>query len=91
LQSAYKPQISHFCMAKCTIKIHLKTKRVLDSFRECLDESYDEVISRLINVAKNRSAPKLSKKAVKSIECARGRVKAGNFIDEKGVRERLKL
>ncbi len=80
------------CMDICTIKLRPNTKRVLDSFREYRNESYDEVVAKLIGIAKNvKSAPELSREAVESIERARKRIKAGNFITETDAKKRLGL
>jgi len=80
------------CMDICTIKLRPNTKRVLDSFREYRNESYDEVVAKLIGIAKNvRSAPELSLETVESIERARKRIKAGNFITDADAKKRLGL
>jgi len=80
------------CMYICTIKLRSSTKHVLDSFREYRNESYDEVVAKLIGIAKNvRSAPELSRESVESIERARKRIKAGNFITEADAKKRLGL
>jgi hypothetical protein len=54
-----------------------------------LDESYDNVISRLIDVAKSPCAPELGRKAAERIKHARKRIKAGKFMDEKEAKKRL--
>ena len=80
------------CMDICTIKLRPNTKRVLDGFREYRNESYDEVVAKLIGIAKNvKSAPELSREAVESIERARKRIRAGNFITEADAKKRLGL
>ena len=77
-------------MDATTIKIYEATKQELDHFREYKNESYDEVIKKVIYIAKNcKSQPKLSKEAIESIEKARARIKAGKFVTEKEARERL--
>jgi len=73
-----------------TIKIQEDTKLELDHFREYKNESYDEVIKKMVYIAKNvREQPKLSKEAVIAIERARERIKAGNFLTEAEARKRL--
>jgi hypothetical protein len=75
-----------------TIKLNEKTKSELDSFREYKNESYDEVIKKVIYIAKHvRSEPKLSKDTLQQIELARARIKAGNFLTEEEAKKRLGL
>ncbi len=75
-------------MSDTTVKIHLGTKSELNKFREYKNESYDEVINKLIYIAKN---PELSKETIKAIEKARERYKKGIFVNEKEARKRLGL
>ena len=73
-----------------TIKIHKNTKSQLDQFREYKNESYDEVIKKMIYIAKKaRTQPELSKEAAMAIEKARKRIKEGNFISEEEAKRRL--
>ena len=73
-----------------TIKLHQGTKSQLDRFREYKNESYDEVIKKMLYVLKKaKTHPELSKKAVIAIEESRKRIKKGNFLTEKEARERL--
>jgi len=76
-------------MTKCAIRLRPNTKRALNCFRIHLDESYDDVIARLIDVGKNSGGPKLGRCAIEQIKCARKRIKAGNFINEAGAKKRL--
>ena len=77
-------------MSATTIKIHSETKSVLDTFREYKNESYDEVIAKLVYIAKNvKSKPKLSTEAIEAIESARKRIKQGNYITEEDAMRRL--
>ncbi len=79
-------------MNATTIKIHDDTKNGLDSLREYRNESYDEVIQKLIFIAqKFESQPELSKEAVERIEKARERIKNGKFLTEEQARKRLNL
>lgn len=79
-------------MTSTTIKIHNETKGELDIFREYCNESYDEVIKKLIYVAKTaKKKPSLSKEIVLAIEKARERIKKGNFLSEKEAKKRLGL
>ena len=73
-----------------TIKVHEDTKVQLDQFREYKNESYDEVIKKMIYIAKKaKTQPELSKEAVIAIEKARKRIKAGNFLSEEEAKRRL--
>lgn len=75
-----------------TIKVHEETKTELDKFREYKNESYDEVINKVLFIAKNvEKEPNLSRQTIKSIEQARERVKRGKFLNEAEARERLGL
>ena len=77
-------------MNATTIKVHEDTKAQLDQFREYKNESYDEVIKKIIYIAKKaKTQPELSKEAVIAIEKARKRIKAGNFVSEEEARRRL--
>ena len=77
-------------MNATTIKVHEDTKAQLDQFREYRNESYDEVIKKMIYIAKKaKTRPELSKEAVIAIEKARQRIKAGNFLSEEEAKRRL--
>ena len=79
-------------MNATTIKIHENTKHQLDHFREYGNESYDEVIKKVIFIAKTcDKEPELSKETLKSIEKARERIKKGKFLTEEEARKRLGL
>ncbi len=75
-----------------TIKIHSKTKSNLDQYREYKNESYDEVIQKLIYITKTcKTQPELSRETVKSIEKARQRIKKGKFLTQEEAKKRLGL
>ena len=77
-------------MEATTIKIHGETKDQLDTFREYKNESYDEVIKKMIYIAKKvATEPALSKETVLAIEKARERMKSGDFVTEEAARKRL--
>ena len=79
-------------MEATTIKLHRETKSQLDHFREYRNESYDEVIRKMLYIVKSlKKQPKLSVEAVEAIEKARERMKKGNFVTEKEARQRLGL
>ncbi len=73
-----------------TIRVTPKTKREIDLFREYKNESYEEIIHKLVYVAKTAEKnPKLSQKTVREIEAARQRIKKGSFYDETAVKKML--
>lgn len=73
-----------------TIKIHEDTKNQLDRFREYGNESYDEVIKKVIFIAKTcEKEPELSQETIKAIEIARERIKKGRFLTEAEAKKRL--
>lgn len=77
-------------MDTTTIKIHEDTKLQLDKFREYKNESYDELIKKMVYIAKKvKTQPELSKEAVIAIEKARKRIKSGKFLTEEEARKRL--
>ena len=77
-------------MSDTTIKIHLETKTELDQFREYKNESYDEVIRKIVYITKNiKKNPALSKETIDAIDAARKRMKSGNFLTEDQARKRL--
>lgn len=79
-------------MEATTIKIHEDTKFELDNFREYKNESYDEVLKKVLFIAKTcKTEPKLSKETVEAIEQARARIKKGKFLTEAEAKKRLGL
>ncbi len=79
-------------MESTTIKIHEDTKQELDGFREYKNESYDEVIKKVVFVAKTcKTEPELSQETIQAIEKARERIKKGKFLTEAEARKRLGL
>lgn len=79
-------------MSTTTIKIHKETKAEIDQFREYKNESYDEVLKKLIYIVKKiKKEPELSKETLKAIEAARERIKEGHFVTEEEAKKRLGL
>jgi len=79
-------------MEATTIKIYEETKQELDLFREHKNESYDEVIKKVVFIAKTcKTKPKLSQDTIKAIEMARERIRQGHFVTEEEARKRLGL
>lgn len=78
--------------ASTTIKIHEDTKLELDYFREYGNESYDEVIKKVVFIAKTcKTEPELSRETIQAIEKARERIKKGKFLTEAEAKKRLGL
>lgn len=66
-----------------TIKLNPHTKLELDSFRQYKNESYDELVRKLLYLAKTcEKDPKLSQKTIQEIKEARERIKKGEFYTE---------
>ncbi len=79
-------------MNATTIKIHKDTKAEIDQFREYKNESYDEVLRKLIYIVKSiKKDPELSKEAIQAIEDARKRMDKGHFYTEKEAKKILGL
>ncbi|MFH0875342.1 MAG: hypothetical protein V1859_05365 [archaeon] len=79
-------------MSDTTIRINDETKYDLDTFREYKNESYDEVIKKVLYIAKKaKTEPKLSKEAIMQIEKARERIRSGNFLTADEAKKRLGL
>jgi hypothetical protein len=77
-------------MSATTIKIHENTKHDLDQFREYKNESYDEVIKKVVYIANTcKTEPELSKETIEAIEKARSRIKSGKFLTEEEAKKRL--
>lgn len=77
-------------MTATTVKIQPETKKHLDRFREYKNESYDEVISKLLFIAEqSRTDPDLSRETIEAIEKARERMKRGRFVTEAQAAKRL--
>ena len=75
-----------------TIRVNPRTKEELDQFRQYKNESYDELVRKLIYLARlSEKEPKLSQKAIKEIKEARERVKKGEFYTEAEAKKILGL
>lgn len=78
-------------MSDTTIKVHLETKEALDGFREYKNESYDELIRKMVYIARNiKKNPELSKETIDAIDAARKRMKT-DYLTEDQARKRLGL
>ena len=73
-----------------TIRLNNETKQELDKFKQYKNESYNELIRKLIYIAKMcEKEPKLSKKTIQEIKEARERIKNGEFYTEKEAKKIL--
>jgi hypothetical protein len=78
--------------ATTTIKLHVDTKDELEEFRNHVRESYDDLIRKSIEMAKNsKEKCELSPKEVEAINKARERIRQGHFVREAEIRKRLGL
>ena len=75
------------CKIETTIRINPETKTKLDEFRQYKNESYDELVRKLIVVAKTcEKEPKLSQKTIQEIKEARERIKKASSTQKKKLR-----
>ena len=79
-------------MEETTIRLNQKTKEDLDQFKQYKSESYDELVRKLIYLARKcEKEPKLSQKAILEIKEARERIKKGEFYTEEEAKKILGL
>lgn len=75
-----------------TIRIDKLTKEKLDGFKQYKNESYDELVRKLIHIAKTcETEPKLSQKTILEIREARERIRKGEFYTEDEAKKILGL
>ena len=75
-----------------TIRLNQITKNELDAFKQYKNESYDELVRKLIYLAKMcEKGPKLSQKTIIEIKEARERIKKGEFYREDEAKKILGL
>jgi hypothetical protein len=75
-----------------TIRINKEIKKDLDLFREYKNESYNEIIKKLLYLVQLCDKdPKLSQNSLKEIMLARERIKKGKFYTEEEARKILGL
>ena len=75
-----------------TIRIKPNTKEELDSFRQYKNESYDELVRKLVYLAKMcEKDPKLSQKSIQEIKEAREKIEKGEFYTEEEAKKILGL
>ncbi len=75
-----------------TIRLKMQTKQELDKFKQYKNESYNELIRKLVYIVKLcENEPKLSQKSIKEIKEARERIKKGEFYTEEEAKKLLGL
>jgi hypothetical protein len=75
-----------------TIRLSQMTKVELDTFKQYKSESYDELVRKLIYLARlSEKEPRLSQKTLLEIKEARERIKKGEFYTEKEAKKILGL
>jgi len=75
-----------------SIKLAPETKAKLDEFRQYKNESYDELVRKIIFIAKTcKTNLKLSQKTIKDIQEAREQIKKGEFYTEEEAKKILGL
>ncbi|HSA98141.1 MAG TPA: antitoxin VapB family protein [Candidatus Nitrosotenuis sp.] len=73
-----------------SIQLENKTKARLEKMKSFPKESYDDVVNRLLNMAKDDEGV-LSKHTIKNIEKSLAEIKAGKVISHKDVKQKLGL
>ena len=91
-QKVYKIYIGIQLYMETTIRLNERTKAELDQFKQYKSESYDELVRKLIYLAKMcEKEPKLSQKTIIEIKEARERIKKGKFYTQEEVEKRFGL
>ena len=73
-----------------TIRINQETKTKLDEFKQYKNESYDELLRKLIYLARlSEKDPKLTQKTIQEIREARERIKKGEMYTEEEAKKIL--
>jgi len=75
-----------------TIRLNKNVKSELDKFRQYKNESYNELIRKLLFIAKmSEKKPTLSQKTIREIKEARKKIKRGEFYTEEEAKKILGL
>jgi hypothetical protein len=75
-----------------TIRLNQITKEQLDTFKQYKNESYDELVRKLIYLVRMcEKKPEISKKTILEIKEARERIKDGEFYTEMEAKKILGL
>ena len=77
-------------MQQTTIKLNTVTKAELDKFKQYENESYDELVRKLVRIVLMcKKQPSLSQKTIREIEEAREQIKKGEFYTEEEAKKIL--
>ena len=75
-----------------TIKLQMQTKGDLEKYREYANETYEEILRKLLYIADTaKLEPHLSKKTIFDIEAARKRIRSGSYYTEAEAKKILGL
>lgn len=74
-----------------SIQIEKEIKERLDKFKNHPRETYNEVLSRMINIMSEQNKENLSQQTIKNIEKSLAEIKAGKVSSHKDVKRRLGL
>ncbi|MBT4135593.1 hypothetical protein HOD75_03065 [archaeon] len=75
-----------------TIRLNERTKAELDSLRQYKNESYDELVRKIVHIVKVcEKQPQLSQKTIQEIKEARENIKKGEFYTEEEAKKILGL
>ena len=75
-----------------TIRLNQNTKLELNNFKQYKNESYDELVRKLIHLVKIcEKEPRLSQKTIIEIKQARENIKKGEFYTEEEAKKILGL
>jgi len=73
-----------------TIRLSRETKSDLDRFRQYKNESYNELIRKILFVVKTcEKSPVLSQKTIGEINAAREKIRKGDFYTEEEAKKIL--
>ena len=80
-------------MGVTTIKLHLKTKRELEQFRDYKNQSYDELVQKLIQLTRDHidEEGELNERTLKAVEQARREMRAGKHVTFEELKKKLRL
>jgi len=88
----YKVYLRILEYMETTIKLNKKTKSELNTLRQYKNESYDELIKKLLFVVKKcEKKPEISQKIIQDINKARENIKKGEFYTEEEAKKILGL
>lgn len=79
-------------MQQTTIKLNTATKAELDKFKQYENESYDELVRKLVRIVwMCKKRPSLSQRTIREIEEAREQIRRGEYYTEEEAKKILGL